>query len=168
MKKSHRAKRMNKRHNRRSYTAPIMLTSLMDIFTVLVVFLLASSSTGQQLPNNNFITLPESFATSLPRTTLVIQVSEEGIIVQGVKVANTKDVMASDKPYIPALVKALDHRASLVILKNTDDNPARKVKIMGDRHIPFSLLKKVMVSCTKTIYTEISFAVLMKARKEAS
>jgi biopolymer transport protein ExbD len=166
MKESHRAKRMNRRHSRKAYAAPIMLTSLMDIFTVLVVFLLASTSSGQQLPNNKFIKLPESTAIKQPAETLVIQVSDESIIVQGRKVASVKDVLASDQPDIPALVQELDYRAHVLAVTTGDTTlKSQKIKIMGDQHIPFSLLKKVMVSCTETIYTKISFAVLMKAEK---
>jgi biopolymer transport protein ExbD len=166
MKQSARAKRMNKRHKRKSYAAPIMLTSLMDIFTVLVVFLLATSSSGQQLPSNNFIKLPESTAVTQPKDSLVIQVSANDIILQGQKVADSRAVLASDKPDIPELVKELEYRAHILEVTTGDssDKP-REIKIMGDQHIPFELLKKVMVSCTETIYTKISFAVLMQGEK---
>lgn len=163
MKMSARAKRMNKRHKRKSYAAPIMLTSLMDIFTVLVVFLLATSSSGQQLPSNNFIKLPESTASLPPKESLIIQVSANDIILQGRKVADSRAVLANDKPDIPELVKELQYRAHILAVTTgeTSDKP-REIKIMADQHIPFALLKKVMVSCTETIYTKISFAVLMK------
>lgn len=166
MKESHRALRMKRRHGRKSYAAPIMLTSLMDIFTVLVVFLLATSASGQHLPSNNFIKLPESTAITLPKDSLIIQISANDIILQGQKVADSRDVLASDRPDIPELVKELNYRAHILAVTtgDTTDKP-REIKIMGDQNIPFALLKKVMVSCTETIYTKISFAVLMRAEK---
>ena len=166
MKQSSRARRMEKRHKRKSYSAPVMLTSLMDIFTVLVVFLLASSSSAQQMPNNKFITLPKSSAVAQPKDTLIIQVSGNDIIVQGHKVADSRAVLASNQADIPELVKELEYRAHILAVTtgDTSDKP-REIKIMGDEHIPFALLRKVMVSCSETIYTKISFAVLMQAEK---
>lgn len=166
MKQSARVKRMSKRHGRRSYSAPIMLTSLMDIFTVLVVFLLASTSSGQQLPNNKFIVLPESTAIQEPKESLIIQVNESDIILEGRKVADAKQALASGRPDIPELVKELEYRAHILAVTSGEksDKP-REIKIMGDQKIPFELLKKVMVSCTETIYTKISFAVLTQGEK---
>lgn len=160
MKMSPRAKRMDKRR-KRGVTSPLMLTSLMDIFTVLVVFLLASASTAQ-LPSNKDIVLPSSSAVNQPEDTLVIQISNTEIIVQGRKIADVKQALADDSPMIPSLVEELKYRESLARRSATTEEETKKVTIMGDEKIPFELLKKVMASCTQTVYTELSFAVLMK------
>ena len=39
----------------------------------------------------------------------------------------------------------------------------REVTIMGDRELPYSVLKKVMASCTEADYGKISLAVLQKS-----
>lgn len=163
MKQSPRVKRMEKRH-KRSYTPPLMLTSLMDIFTVLVVFLLASAST--QLPSSKDIVLPASSAINQPEETLIVQISNTDILVQGRKVADVRQVLQDDAPVIVSLINELKYRediAQRTAVTDEDKARAKKVTIMGDEKIPFALLKKVMASCTQTAYTELSFAVLMKA-----
>ena len=95
MKKSIRAARMA-RHHKRFGSATLSLVSLMDIFTILVFFLLFNSSGVHQLPNSKTIELPKSIAEELPRDNLIIMVSATDIIVQGIKVANVADVQAPD------------------------------------------------------------------------
>ncbi len=164
MKSSPRIKRMQRRQRRKPHASPIMLTSLMDIFTVLVVFLLATSSSGQPLPSSQNIQLPQSTATTLPKTTIVVQISDEHIVVQGQQIASVKDVLASNKADIPALVKELEYRNHILeVTTGKKTTEPRKITIMGDKSIPFALLKKAMMSCTQTVYTKISFAILMKA-----
>ncbi len=72
MKKSTRAIRMDRRHKRHQNVPTINLVSLMDIFTILVFFLLVNSSNTQQPPGNKSIELPESVAEQLPKETLVV------------------------------------------------------------------------------------------------
>ena len=80
MKKSSRGKRMARRHNRHKGVAVLNLTSLMDIFTILVFFLLVNSSNSQQPPDNKDIILPESSANTVPGEVLKIQISARNII----------------------------------------------------------------------------------------
>ena len=92
MKASRRAKRMTRHHARTKRTASLNMVSLMDIFTILVFFLLVSSSSVQDLPNTKQIKLPESVSDQLPKETVVIVVGNEDIVVQGRKVASVVDV----------------------------------------------------------------------------
>ncbi len=82
MKASKRAKRMEK-HHLRNKASGLNLVSLMDIFTILVFFLLVSSSSVQQLPKKKDIRLPTSVAKKVPTETVVIMVSKNNILVQG-------------------------------------------------------------------------------------
>ena len=75
-------------------------------------------------------------------------------------------VNASDSVIIPELKAALEEQAGRAILAAEDDEEAiaeREVTIMGDREIPYSLLKKVMATCTAADYGRLSLAVLQKA-----
>lgn len=167
MKKSARARRMERHHKRHRGAATLNLTSLMDIFTILVFFLLVNASNNQQLPDNEDIVLPESTAEELPKEVLTIQVSNQEIIVQGQRVAIVDQVLASEEDVIPALVEELQYRASRSLPVLNDAGQAeREVMIMGDREIPYKLLQKIMVSSNQTPYTKISFAVLKKAEEE--
>ena len=94
MVKSARAKRMDKHHKRNKGAGTLNLVSLMDIFTILVFFLLVNSSDVETLPNAKDLQLPESIAEEKAKETVVILIGEEDIIVQGQPVAKIQDVMA--------------------------------------------------------------------------
>jgi biopolymer transport protein ExbD len=152
---------MDQHHKRNKATASLNLVSLMDIFTILVFFLLVNSSDVEVLPNNKDIQLPESIAEDKARETVVIIVSNEDIIVQGSPVAKVRDVMTRSGNDIPELRQALMSQNDRVLRREAQDDIAgREVTIMGDRDIPYRLLKKVMATCTESEYGQISLAVL--------
>ena len=62
-----RAARMSRHHKRRKQGAGLNLVSMMDIFTILVFFLLVNSSEVEVLPNTDSVQLPESIAETNPR-----------------------------------------------------------------------------------------------------
>ena len=140
MVKSARAKRMERRHIRGKAGMALNLVSLMDIFTILVFFLLVNSSDVEVLPNAKEIQLP------------------------GTPVANVKEVMQRKGNDIPELRQALQSQNDRVLRREAQDDIAgREVTIMGDKDIPYRLLKKVMATCTESDYGRISLAVLQKS-----
>ena len=164
---SRRAKRMTRHHKRNKQKATLNMVSLMDIFTILVFFLLVSSTSVQDLPSAKTIKLPESIADKLPKETVVIVVSNEDILVQGNKIASVNSVLRSKDDEISALKDALLSQAKRIIVKKaTDGKPVnRDVTIMGDKEIPYQLLKKIMYTCTLASYGNISLAVTRKVEK---
>ena len=164
MVKSKRAKRMETHHKRHKGSGTLNLVSLMDIFTILVFFLLVNSSDVEVLPNDKDIQLPESIAEEKAKETVVIIIGDEDIIVQGSPVARVADVMALPGNDIPALREALLSQNDRVLRRAAqDDIAAREVTIMGDKDISYRLLKKVMATCTQSDYGQISLAVLQKS-----
>jgi biopolymer transport protein ExbD len=167
MVKSARAKRMEKHHARHKKTVGLNLVSLMDIFTILVFFLLVNSSDVETLPNTKDLELPESIAEEKAKETVVILIGKEDILVQGTPVANIDDVMAIRGNDIPALREALLSQNDRVLRREArDDIAGREVTIMGDKDIPYRLLKKVMATCTQSDYGQISLAVLQKSSEK--
>ena len=162
MNTSKRAKRMERNHKRNKQSA-LNLVSLMDIFTILVFFLLVSSSNVQQLPNSKDISLPTSVAEKSPKETLVIAITQESIIVQGNKVTDINEIIASTEILIPTLEKELMfHSSKSIVPKGTDKG--RSVTIMGDENISYQLLRKILATCRQTNYTHIAFAAVQKAK----
>ena len=90
MVKSRRAKRMETHHKRNKASGTLNLVSLMDIFTILVFFLLVNSSDVEVLPNDKDMQLPESIAEEKAKETVVIMIGDEDIIVQGTPVAKVE------------------------------------------------------------------------------
>jgi len=167
MVKSARAKRMDKHHGRNKATVGLNLVSLMDIFTILVFFLLVNSSDVETLPNSKDLQLPESIAEEKAKETVVILIGEEDILVQGTPVAKIADVMKLKGNDIPALRQALKSQNDRVLRREAQDDIAgREVTIMGDKEIPYRLLKKVMATCTQSDYGQISLAVLQKSSEK--
>lgn len=164
MNKSRRAKRMEKHHARRKKPA-LNLVSLMDIFTILVFFLLVSSSNVHQLPKKKDINLPTSIATKAPKETLIIAVTQKSIIVQGREVALINNVMQNSSPLISGLEKELLFQASKTRVIKTPDGKikGKAVTIMGDENIPYELLRKILATCRQANYTKIAFAAMQKA-----
>ena len=146
------------------------MVSLMDIFTILVFFLLASSTSVQDVPNAKVIKLPESITDKMPKESVVIMVSATDIIVQGQKIADVATVNKANRPEILALSDELKRQSKSQIVKTTPDGKPlpREVTIMGDKEIPYKLLKKIMFTCTKASYTNISLAVLRKSEGKDS
>ena len=164
MVKSARAKRMAKHHKRNRGAGALNLVSLMDIFTILVFFLLVNSSDVETLPNTKDLQLPESIAEEKAKETVVILIGEEDIIVQGTPVAKVADVMKIQGNDIPALREALVSQNDRVLRRESqEDIEGREVTIMGDKEIPYRLLKKVMATCMASDYGQISLAVLQKS-----
>jgi biopolymer transport protein ExbD len=136
----------------------------MDIFTILVFFLLVNSSDVETLPNAKDLQLPESIAEQKAKETVVILIGEIDIIVQGTPVAKVAKVLATQGNDIPELREALLSQNDRVLRREAQDDIAgREVTIMGDKDIPYRLLKKVMATCTASDYGQISLAVLQKS-----
>jgi biopolymer transport protein ExbD len=151
---------MSKHHDRTlKRNAMLNMVSLMDIFTILVFFLLVNATSDQVLPSPKNIVLPDAAAEKLPARNLVIAVDERMIRLQGKPVILVKDALAGDQNTIKALFEAL-REASGTTRDITDKNG---VTIMGDQEIPYGLLKRIMLTCAGAQYTNISFAVNQKA-----
>ncbi|NNE63787.1 MAG: biopolymer transporter ExbD [Gammaproteobacteria bacterium] len=164
MQMSRRARRMERHHEQRKRPA-INLVSLMDIFTILVFFLLVSSSNVQQLPNKKDIRLPTSVATKAPQETLVIFVTREKILLQGREVASVASELESQDILISGLIDELKFQSTNTGVLNTTPaaSAGRAITIMGDEEIPYQLIRKILASCREVDYTRIAFATLQKA-----
>ena len=160
MRSSRRARRMAKHHDRTlKRNAMLNMVSLMDIFTILVFFLLVNATSDQVLPSPKNIVLPDAAAEKLPARNLVIAIDERMIRLQGKPVILVKDALSGDQNTIKPLFEAL-REASGTARDITDKNG---VTIMGDQEIPYGLLKRIMLTCAGAQYTNISFAVNQKA-----
>lgn len=169
MKSSRRTRRMERNHKRHKGAPGFNLVSLMDIFTILVFFLLVNSGEGEVLPSTQSIELPESIAEAKPRQNVVVMVTERDILVQGNRVALVENLQDNSSLEIETLKVALEKQSERRRLTADSSNaPAPEVTIMGSKTIPYNLLKKVMASCTEAGYGRISLAVYQKADAQES
>jgi len=139
------------------------LVSLMDIFTILVFFLLVNSS-AQQLPNAKDVKLPTTVSSKLPKENLVLAITKSSIIVGGRKITDIDSVLNNKDAVIPALVEELKFQAGKYQLYKREKDKPHSVTIMGDENIPYKLLSKVLATCRAANYTQIAFAAYQKKK----
>lgn len=140
--------------------ARLSLVSLMDIFTILVFFLLLNSGDSQEIENAKFVSLPDSVSGVQPHTELNITVTDTEILLGDRVVATVADVLDSSERLIEPLVEALEaNTEKLERISEYERDQGLAVTIMGDKSVSFSLLRQVMSTCQHSNYRNISLAV---------
>ena len=157
------SRRMQRLSRYRPKLEKMNLTSLMDVFTILVFFLLVNSGQTELLQTPKQMVLPESVVETKPRETVVIYVNKDQVVVQGTAVARIEDIMASKEDDLPSVMAQLAALQGRVIGVRTQTVAASKeVTILADKSIPFDVVRRVMASCTAQGYERISLAVIQK------
>jgi len=145
------------------------LTSLMDVFTILVFFLLVNSGSVEILEAPKNVLLPESRIESKPRETVVISVSPEEILVQGQLVAMVDDVMSGNPEAIEPIMARLSQLKNNIVGPSTRVvADSQEVTILADRSVPFAVIKKIMSTCTSEGFENVSLAVIQKPPQMAA
>jgi biopolymer transport protein ExbD len=153
----------------RPKVSALNLTSLMDVFTILVFFLVMNSGPAEVLDAGKDVVLPESVVETKPSETVVINVGKDEVLVQGQLVARTADILASGGGDIESIMARLADLQSRVIGVRTQAvAESQAVTILADKSVPFSVVKQIMSSCTAQGYTRISLAVIQKESAVAS
>ena len=147
------------RKERNKQQLDLNLVSLIDIFTILIFFLLSSATEVETLPSFRAVKLPESTADAQPKETIVVSVSGTEIVVDGRKVADVAAVMKSDADVIPELKVELELLSKRQVIREKNQALQAAITIMGDKDIPYRLLRKVMVTSARANFTDVSFAV---------
>lgn len=169
MKQNRRIKRMERGRSKK--LQGLNLVSLMDVFTILVFFLLVNSSSSDVLDAPKSIKLPDSVVDAKPRETIVVLVTENNVLVQGDVVVSTQDVIDSKNAVIePIRDRLLEQQKKVIGINTKAVAESKEITVLAHRTLPFNLLKKVMSSCTSAGYGKISLAVIQKAsqNKQAS
>lgn len=163
MSSSLRSRRMARNHSRMARPARLNLVALMDIFTILVLFLMVNNGDVEVLQADRNVTLPESVSEQRPEATLTIKVTRSEILMGGHSISSIDEALAVRGEVLPALGQALREQQ----MQAGDTTPAqeqrgRAIVIMGDHEMPYSLLKRILATCAETDYRNISLAVNSK------
>lgn len=166
MRNSRRIKRMSRN---RGKIAKMNLTSLMDVFTILVFFLLVNSGSVEILDAPKEVTLPESRVETKPRETVVIFVSKDQVLVQGEAVALVEDILNGEPESMdPITWRLAELKESIVGPSTLAVAGSQEVTILADRSIPFTVIRQIMSTCTGEGYENVSLAVIQKASQIAA
>jgi biopolymer transport protein TolR len=155
-----------KRHRQRRHGANhFALIPFIDMMTILVVFLLAHTAEVDILPNTKNISIPQSLSDRKPSAAVVVMITKDSVYVDGQLVGSLNEVVADQGPFFAPLKAALlaQNARSLNSAQKTDISK-REVTIMGDKTIPYSVLKKIMLTCSDAEYGKVSFAVVERER----
>ncbi|WP_181179313.1 ExbD/TolR family protein [Methylibium rhizosphaerae] len=140
-------------------SAGMMLTSLMDIFIVLVLYLLVNQGTGVELDPPENVILPISGVDTAPRQSVVVVLSDRDVRVQGQSVVSMAEVVASDELEIAPIRQAIERIKAEAEQRADQNGMHTEVTIVADQFVPFKVLKKVMLSSSNAGFGKISFAV---------
>jgi biopolymer transport protein ExbD len=159
--------RRQKRMSRNKGKPPsLSLTSLMDVFTILVLYLLVNQGSGADIDPPKTIKIPDSVVETAPRQTIVMTVSDEAVFLQGEPVISIGEVLESKLDYIETVRQEMVRLKELsveqggqVAANNTE------VTILADRGVPFKILKKLMSTSSSAGYVKISLAVNQKEKQ---
>ncbi len=161
MKKSRRMKRMGR--NKRKFPG-LNLTPLIDVFTILVFFLLFHSTGSDVLETPKQIKLPDSVVEAKPRESVVIMVSPREVLVQGQAVISTAELLDDRIGSVAEITERLKQlERNIIGISTKTVAEGKEVTILADKTIPFKVLKKIMSTCTDSGYGRISLAVIQKA-----
>jgi biopolymer transport protein ExbD len=155
-----------KRHRQRRHGAShFALVPFIDMMTILVVFLLAHTADVDILPNTKNISIPQSISDRKPDAAVVVMVTKDSVYVDGELVGALKDVIADQGPFFAPLKAALVAQSARSLQGGQQTDIAkREVTIMGDKNTPYSVLKKIMLTCSEAEYGKVSFAVVERER----
>ncbi len=166
MRNSRRIKRMGR--NRLKITK-MNLTSLMDVFTILVFFLLVNSGSVEILDSPKEVTLPESRVETKPRETVVIFVSAEEVLVQGQLVAYVDEILAEQASALePIAARLAELKENVIGINTLTVSTSQEVTILADKSVPFTVIKTIMSTCTGEGFENVSLAVTQKGAQVAA
>jgi len=157
--------RIQRHRKRRHGASHFALVPFIDMMTILVVFLLAHTAEVDILPNTKNIQIPQSLSDRKPSAAVVVMVTKDSVYVDGNLVGSLAAVAANQGPVFAPLKNALMAQNDRILAgAQKTDIAKREVTIMGDKDIPYSVLKKIMLTCSDAEYGKVSFAVVERER----
>lgn len=160
-----RLKRHRKPGRRGGLHGMSALIPMIDMLTILVVYLLVHAADYEILPNTRSIQIPQSVSETKPRETVTVLVTRESLFVNGTELASVAALQAAPEPVIEPLRQALRTEAGKRMLKNRDDPTSHEVTVLADKDLPYRFVKKILSTCTAAEYGTVSLAVLERERE---
>lgn len=136
------------------------LIPMIDMLTIMVVYLLVHAADYEILPNTRAIQIPQSMSETKPRETVTVLITKETLFVNGAEVASVAKLRANPEPVIEPLRRALASEAGKRMLKDKDDPTSHEVTVLADKDLPYRFLKTILSTCTAAEYGKVSLAVL--------
>jgi biopolymer transport protein ExbD len=147
----------------------LQITSMADVFVIILVFLLKSYSTGMvNVQPAAGLVLPDGKGAEAELNALKLEVSQTGVLVEGQPATQLKDYVADkgdlqSNGTLKSLSTALEKerkRQLLIAKANSDVKVDARILVVADQHVPYSTLKSVLASAATQGYTDFKLAVI--------
>jgi biopolymer transport protein ExbD len=155
-------------HAKKTTYADLLITPLVDMFVIIVLFLIANfSATGEVLMMSRDVQLPEATNITEIEMAPVVMVSNTDIVVSGTAIGRVEDLTKDEYLNIPALEEKLremkkQYEDLHALAKDTEGSFKGDVNIQAHKDVQFKVIKRVLYSCATAGYTNLNFAVLQK------
>jgi biopolymer transport protein ExbD len=136
---------------------PLALVPMIDMLTILVVYLLVHAADTEILPNTRNISIPQSISEQKPHEATVVTVTRDMLYVNGEAVVSVAEVGGSPEPIVEPLRAALARQPASLL---GGDDSRREVTVMAEKSLPYAVLRKVVASCSAADYSKVSLAVV--------
>lgn len=147
--------------------ADLLITPLVDMFVIIVLFLIANfSATGELIQQSKEVQLPEASHVQEIQADPVVMITMNEVFADGVSVGRVEDFTRDEYSNIPALEEKMrDMKKRFEDLHSMVQGAEEfkgNVNIQAHKEVTFNIIKRVMFSCATAGYGNINFAVLSK------
>ncbi|MGB5324690.1 MAG: biopolymer transporter ExbD [Pseudomonadales bacterium] len=140
------------------------LVSLMDIFTILVFFLMLNTGEVEVLQPDEKVLLPKSYAELRPDNSPVIKVNSHAIFFKERKVVSLDDPAIRKETIAPLYHLLAEQIKISPSAASGEIQTGRSISIMGDASVDYALLKKVLHTCAQAGFRDVALAVEYSSR----
>jgi biopolymer transport protein ExbD len=140
------------------------LIPMIDIFVILVVYMLVHTADYEILPNTKNIAIPESVSEAKPRQSTVLMITKDTVFVNGVATARVAEMADGSPAAVEALRAKLAAESQKRRLIQPQDATSREVTVMADKGLPYSVLKAVLTTASAADIGKVSLAVIERER----
>jgi biopolymer transport protein ExbD len=140
------------------------LIPMIDIFVILVVYMLVHTADYEILPNSKNIAIPESVSEAKPRQSTVLMITKDTVFVNGIATARVAEMAEGSPAAVEALRAKLADESQKRRLIQPQDATSREVTVMADKGLPYSVLKTILTTATAADIGKVSLAVIERER----
>lgn len=134
---------------RRSTVASLMLTSLVDAFSILVIFLIMSHSTSQDVVDMGKVKLPQASESEFIQTGVAVRIENGRFMV---------DQKSIELSQLAAELKAINQKNASASSSEKKDG----IVIVADKEMSYESLSPVILAGSAAGFTKFKFAVIRK------
>jgi len=151
------SRKRKKSWGKRAAVYALLLTSMVDMFSMLVVFLLQTFSTSPEIMINKGVTLPNSITAAQVKEAPVLAIAKDGNLYLDQRlVGETKNVLKSPNELVRQLTEIKNNWAK----SHAGIAFPGEINLQADKEIPSTIVSEVMGILTTGQFSAIQLAVI--------